>query len=67
MHEDFSDLVSMWERITTRYAERPLFGEKRPSGWVWKTYAEVAEHVNAFRAALAALGVERGDRVALIS
>ena len=37
MHEDFSDLVSMWERITTRYAERPLFGEKRASGWAWKT------------------------------
>jgi len=67
MHEDFSDLVSMWERITTRYAERPLFGEKRASGWVWKTYGEVAEHVQAFRAALSALGVGRGDRVALIS
>ncbi len=67
MHEDFSDLVSMWERITTRYAERPLFGEKRASGWVWKSYAEVAEHVHAFRAALAELGVGRGDRVALIS
>jgi long-chain acyl-CoA synthetase len=67
MHEDFSDLVSMWERITTRYAERPLFGEKRASGWVWQTYAEVAEQVNAFRAALATLGVGRGDRVALIS
>ena len=67
MHEDFSDLVSMWERLTTRYAERPLFGEKRASGWVWKTYGEVAEHVNAFRVALAGLGVGRGDRVALIS
>lgn len=67
MHEDFSDLVSMWARITTRYAERPLFGEKQASGWVWKTYGEVAEHVQAFRAALAALGVGRGDRVALIS
>ena len=67
MHEDFSDLVSMWERITTRYAERPLFGEKRASGWVWKTYAEVAEQVQAFRAALASLGVGPGDRVALIS
>ncbi|MES1188574.1 MAG: long-chain fatty acid--CoA ligase [Myxococcales bacterium] len=67
MHEDFSDLVSMWERITTRYAERPLFGEKRASGWVWKTYGEVAEHVQAFRAALAARGVGPGDRVALIS
>jgi long-chain acyl-CoA synthetase len=67
MHEDFSDLVSMWERITTRYAERPLFGEKRASGWVWKTYAQVAAEVDAFRAALASLGVGPGDRVALIS
>ena len=67
MHEDFSDLVSMWERITTRYAERPLFGEKRASGWDWKTYGEVAEHVQAFRAALASLGVGAGDRVAVIS
>jgi long-chain acyl-CoA synthetase len=67
MHEEFSDLVSMWERLTTRYAERPLFGEKRASGWVWKTYAEVAEQVDAFRAALASLGVGPDDRVALIS
>ncbi len=57
----------MWERITTRYAERPLFGEKRATGWVWRSYAEVAEQVDAFRAALASLGVARGDRVALIS
>ena len=68
MHEDFSDLVSMWERLTTRYAERPLFGEKKgASGWVWKTYAEVAGQVDAFRAALGSLGVGPGDRVALIS
>jgi long-chain acyl-CoA synthetase len=67
MHEEFSDLVSMWQRLTTRYAERPLFGEKRASGWVWNTYAEVAEQVDAFRAALASLGVGPGDRVALIS
>ncbi len=67
MHEDYSDLVSMWERITARYAERPLFGEKRDSGWFWQTYAQIAEQVNAFRAALASLGVGPGDRVALIS
>jgi long-chain acyl-CoA synthetase len=67
MHEDFPDLVSMWERITTRYAERALFGEKNATGWEWKTYAEVAEQVDAFRAALGSLGVGPGDRVALIS
>jgi hypothetical protein len=53
MHEDFSDLISMWVRLTTRYADRPLFGEKRASGWVWQTYGEVAAQVDAFRAALA--------------
>lgn len=67
MHEDFPDLVSMWERLTTRYAERPLFGERHGTDWAWKTYGEVAEQVDAFRAALASLGVGRGDRVALIS
>jgi long-chain acyl-CoA synthetase len=67
MHEDFPDLVSMWERITTRYAERPLFGEKKASGWVWSSYGEVGEQVDTFRAALASLGVGPGDRVALIS
>jgi len=67
MHEDFSDLVSMWERLTARYAERPLFGEKRSGSWVWKTYAEVAAEVDAFRAGLASLGVGPADRVALIS
>jgi long-chain acyl-CoA synthetase len=67
MHEDFSDLVSMWERITTRYADRSLFGEKRGETWAWQTYGQVAEQVDAFRAALASLGVGPGDRVALIS
>src|SRR5689334_3232756 len=67
MHEDYPDLVSMWERLTTRYAERPLFGEKRASGWVWQTYGQVAEQVASLRAALADLGVGPGDRVALIS
>ncbi len=67
MHEDFPDLVSMWQRITARYAERPLFGEKQGQSWAWQTYAEVAEQVDAFRAGLASLGVGPGDRVALIS
>jgi long-chain acyl-CoA synthetase len=67
MQEDFPDLVSMWERITTRYAERPLFGSKRGSGWVWHSFAEVGKQVDEFRAALAGLGVGPGDRVAVIS
>ncbi|HYJ08818.1 MAG TPA: long-chain fatty acid--CoA ligase [Polyangiaceae bacterium] len=67
MQEEFPDLVSMWERITTRYADRPLFAEKGASGWTWHTFAEIGERVDAFRAALAGLGVAEGDRVALIS
>src|SRR5687768_12119735 len=67
MQEEFPDLVSMWERITTRYADRPLFAEKGASGWTWHTFAEIGERVDAFRAALAGLGVGQGDRVALIS
>nr|MBA2321199.1 long-chain fatty acid--CoA ligase [Deltaproteobacteria bacterium] len=49
-----------------------LFGVKSTApgatdGWKWSTYAEFAEQVDAFRAALAALGVGPGDKVGIVS
>ncbi len=64
------------DTINTRFAEaarkypnRPALSHK-PSGskeWVTLTYGEVASQVKQVSLGLRALGVERGDRVALLS
>lgn len=63
----FDTLVAMLESSRARFADRPLFGVKRGGAWTWITYAEFGAKVDAFRAKLAAMGVGRGDRVAMIS
>ena len=44
-----------------------LFGTKKAGHWVWITYAEFGALVENFRGGLASLGVERGDRIAIVS
>jgi long-chain acyl-CoA synthetase len=63
----YTNLVALFDEATRRYAAQPLFGTRDASGWQWTTYARFAELVAAARAGLAALGVGRGDRVAIIS
>ncbi|RME74598.1 MAG: long-chain fatty acid--CoA ligase [Planctomycetota bacterium] len=63
----FTSLVDMQEKACTQHASNRLFGVKRDGAYRWMTYAEFAELVDAFRGALAALGVGRGDRVAVIA
>jgi long-chain acyl-CoA synthetase len=63
----YTDLVELQEDSCRRFAERPLFGERGDAGWLWTTYAEFAALVDAARAGLAALGVGKGDRVAIVS
>jgi long-chain acyl-CoA synthetase len=65
--DTFDNLVDMFDMSTARFADRPLFGVKRQGRYVWTTYREVAHEVDACRAGLAALGIGRGDRVAIIS
>jgi long-chain acyl-CoA synthetase len=67
MSETFTSLVDMQERSCKRFADRRLFGTKIDGIYRWITYREFAELVDCFRAALAGLGVERGDKVAVIS
>ncbi|HWN68403.1 MAG TPA: AMP-binding protein, partial [Haliangium sp.] len=67
MSETFTSLVEMQERACQRYADRRLFGTKIGGIYRWISYREFAELVDCFRAALAGLGVERGDKVAVIS
>lgn len=63
----FTNLVEMQEVSCAEFSSNPLFGTRSGSGWTWMTYAEFAKKVDAFRAALAAIGVSEGDHVAAIS
>src|SRR5215510_6720140 len=62
----FAHLVELFQQAVEHYAERPAFGVLKGKEWHWTTYAELALQVDRFRAALALLGVGRGDRVAII-
>jgi long-chain acyl-CoA synthetase len=63
----YTNLVELFRTATQKYANKPLFGTRKPSGWHWTSYAEFARMVDGARAALASMGVERGDRVAIIA
>ncbi len=67
MNNHYESLVEMAEDRFQRFADRPLFGERRDGRWSWTTYAEVGRFVDELRGGLAALGVGSGDRVAIVS
>lgn len=63
----FESLVDLFESSVKTYTDQPLFGTKREGQWRWMRYAEFGDRVRRMRTALAELGVEGGDRVAVIS
>ncbi|HQY62297.1 MAG: long-chain fatty acid--CoA ligase [Myxococcales bacterium] len=63
----FETLVDIFENSIRTYPNNDLFGTKKNGEWVWTTYLEFGKEVDACRAGLAALGVERGDRVTIVS
>jgi long-chain acyl-CoA synthetase len=67
MAQRFRNLVELGESSCRTYADRPLFGTRTESGYVWTTYREFQELVDALRGGLAGLGVGAGDRVAIVS
>ena len=67
MTDKFENLVQMCERCCDKYASRRLFGTKKASGWSWITYQEFGRMVEQCRGGLKALGVGKGDRVAIVA
>ena len=67
MAEHFESLVDLWEKSCAKYASRELFGTKTGDAWTWLTYGAFKTRVDACRAALARLGIGRGDTVAIVS
>lgn len=63
----YETLVDIYHDAIKTFPDHPLFGTKRGGQWHWTTYLEFGKTTDAFRAGLAALGVERGDRVAIIA
>lgn len=64
---DYTDLVDMFERSVARHGHKRALGTRRRGIWTWTTYAELGALVDRARAGLAALGVGRGDAVAVLS
>src|SRR5450432_257941 len=67
MSGNFRTLVELWEKSTELHGPRELFGTKAGGAWHWITYSQFKIEVDALRAALAAVGVKEGDRVAMIA
>jgi long-chain acyl-CoA synthetase len=63
----YENLVDMFERSVKAYGPRELFGTKKNGQWVWTTYAEMGKLVDDFRGGLASLGIQRGDKICIIS
>lgn len=63
----FESLVQVFNRSIEKFGDRALFGVKREGEWQWMTYGDWGDRVRRMRTALQLLGVEAGDRVAVIA
>lgn len=61
-------LISMFEQTVEQYGSKPALAHK-PKGGTYQdiSYTEFADSVDAFSKGLATLGVQKGDRVAILS
>ncbi len=58
---------SFFEGYAAKYADNPMMLEKIGDTWIKSSYTEIKEKVHQFAAGLMVLGLEKGDRVSLIS
>ena len=64
---EYETLVELLEQSLQKYETNPIFGVKREGDYEWMTYGEFGELVDKFRGALAQMGVEKDDTVAVIA
>ena len=65
--ERFENLVSMFLARAAEKGDRPFLWAKRDGAWRPTSWTEAARQVAALAAALTRLGLQPGDRVALVS
>lgn len=63
----YTNLVTLFTDVCSKYGARPAFGTRRREGWEWTTYEQFGELVARARSGLSTLGVQAHDRVAIIS
>jgi long-chain acyl-CoA synthetase len=63
----FETLVDIFKSSIQAFPDRELFGTKRDGQWHWTTYAEFGKETDKFRAGLKSIGVEAGDKIAVIA
>jgi len=64
---EFDNLATMFFAQAVRYAAQPRYRFKRDSHWREVTWSACAERVRSLARGLLALGLDPGDRVALLS
>ncbi len=65
--ETFPNLVTMFFSRARENGDKPFLGAKVAGAWTTRSWAEVARDVASMATALKELGLERGDRVMLVS
>jgi len=56
-----------FEGFAEKYANNPMMHEKIGDTWISSSYSEIREKVHQFAAGLLSLGLQKGDRVSLVS
>lgn len=68
MPRKFETLVQLFHNSVEDYGAKEAFGEKQDDGsWKWIHFQELRTMVDEARSGLAQLGVQHGDRVAIIA
>lgn len=68
MARPFHTLAELLENSAQDFADQELFGTKQADGtWQWLHFREFKDQVDRARAGLVLLGVEKGDRVAIVA
>ena len=60
-------LIQFFEECVEKYSNNPYLWEKPQDKYEATTYAETKKHVHEFAAGLINLGIQKGDRISLIS
>ena len=68
MPAEIKTLVDLYHNSTTEFANNPFIGRRNDAGeWAWTSFGEFGEMIDKARGGLAGIGIEKGDRVAIIS